>query len=652
MKNQKINCTVWILIILGYIFLFQTNVDAATFTVDDSGSGDYYTIGDAVSAASSGDTIQVYPGNYQENVTLKAGIMLFGSGPDRTVIDGGASSGIHQPAVTMAEGSLISGFKVTNGWVGISSRDCTSVIMNNVVTGNYHMGISLIADAPNSAVHSRVINNTVADNLGATSGSPSFGIYTEPQGPGTVADPTIMNNIITGHTFGISPYMTTPIMSYNDVWGNTTNYGYGAAPGLNDISENPLFADSQYHLSATSPCIDAGNPAPQYTDPDGTRNDMGAYGGVTDVGPLAGSHTGNGFLFTSIGKIPTSEIIQDEADRSYGLADVSPKVAAFYRIPAYKDSPFGGDLWLHGWFGEDDPVSYYQILVGKWVDDNPPAMQDYVPLSDPLSKVKYTVNPDGSITHQYVNLGPKKIAGIENLYQLTDEGFWSHIDLRMIWNTRLWPNGKYSLIYRAYRVKSFFPLALELVNLKPNDLDHITIIIDNSPVTAIIHNVKYDPSSPHYTSYNDGVIPECGMIYLSDPSENLRFTITAWHPNGYLKSFVLDSLYGKNRYGGVIKSASYVPTIFTAPYWHGVQETEYNSADAPRLKPWTRCAYQFRLRVTSRTTDGFNYIIGSTFNDHYFLEFKTCPGDIDNDGDVDGDDLSILSLDYGSTVCQ
>jgi len=34
-----------------------------------------------------------------------------------------------------------------------------------------------------------------------------------------------------------------------------------------------------YHLQAGSPCIDAGQPGPEYYDPDGTRNDIGAYGG-------------------------------------------------------------------------------------------------------------------------------------------------------------------------------------------------------------------------------------------------------------------------------------------------------------------------------------------------------------------------------------
>ena len=43
----------------------------------------------------------------------------------------------------------------------------------------------------------------------------------------------------------------------------------------------PLFVpgsfDVDYHLTSTSPCIDAGNPAPAYFDPDGTVADMGAF---------------------------------------------------------------------------------------------------------------------------------------------------------------------------------------------------------------------------------------------------------------------------------------------------------------------------------------------------------------------------------------
>jgi parallel beta-helix repeat protein len=62
-----------------------------------------------------------------------------------------------------------------------------------------------------------------------------------------------------------------------------SDIGDGDFRGMNgNISSDPLFADPEYgnfRLRLDSPCIDAGNSALIYDDPDGSRNDMGAYGG-------------------------------------------------------------------------------------------------------------------------------------------------------------------------------------------------------------------------------------------------------------------------------------------------------------------------------------------------------------------------------------
>ena len=61
------------------------------------------------------------------------------------------------------------------------------------------------------------------------------------------------------------------IVSYCDIEG-----GY---PGTGNIDADPLFVstdDWDCRLLPESPCIDSGNPDPQYNDPDGTRNDMGS----------------------------------------------------------------------------------------------------------------------------------------------------------------------------------------------------------------------------------------------------------------------------------------------------------------------------------------------------------------------------------------
>jgi hypothetical protein len=52
--------------------------------------------------------------------------------------------------------------------------------------------------------------------------------------------------------------------------------------GIGNISSEPLFSDPanlDFHLQSGSPCSDAGHPSVFYHDKDGSRNDMGRYGG-------------------------------------------------------------------------------------------------------------------------------------------------------------------------------------------------------------------------------------------------------------------------------------------------------------------------------------------------------------------------------------
>jgi parallel beta-helix repeat protein len=133
-----------------------------------------------------------------------------------------------------------------------------------------------------------IVNNTVTNNG-------YYGVFCQWN-----SSPILMNNIFTNNNLhGIScQYSSVPPISYNNVWNNylmlpdslsgqRQNY-FDCQPGVGDISSNPMFvnpmsegqtAAPDFRLSSGSPCIDAGNPDPAYNDADGSRNDMGAYGG-------------------------------------------------------------------------------------------------------------------------------------------------------------------------------------------------------------------------------------------------------------------------------------------------------------------------------------------------------------------------------------
>jgi hypothetical protein len=78
-------------------------------------------------------------------------------------------------------------------------------------------------------------------------------------------------------------------LDYNCCTGNkSANYGPGIGPGQPIPDGSHSFTDSPYfvkgnagdfRLASWSRCIDAGAPGTGFMDPDGTTNDVGAYGG-------------------------------------------------------------------------------------------------------------------------------------------------------------------------------------------------------------------------------------------------------------------------------------------------------------------------------------------------------------------------------------
>ena len=132
--------------------------------------------------------------------------------------------------------------------VEISSTPNFSWIYNNVFHGNLSSGGSTSASVLRASVNTETQNNIFAENgLLAVSGSDA-------------------------------------IYEYSDFYDNEGgNFDAGIVVSDTNMEQDPKFTDASagdFTLDAGfSPCVDAGNPLTGYDDADGSRNDMGAYGG-------------------------------------------------------------------------------------------------------------------------------------------------------------------------------------------------------------------------------------------------------------------------------------------------------------------------------------------------------------------------------------
>ncbi len=308
------------------------------------------------------------------------------SAPDVNSAGGGAiRCGDGNPRIL---GNLIMGNRGLYG-AGIVLNFSGGIIKNNIIAQNSGgedfggSGIWCYSSAPDAKI---IENNTIVQNSATGSGA-----YGGRGGAMMVWSTSVTgrNNIIWGNTQSnggpIAGIGGTANLTYSDIEGGWSGEG--------NIDLEPALSDTSFYLAPNSPCIDVGDPATTFNDPEdvgnpgfaawpsqgGLRNDMGAYGGplrslfpefvITGIQPGEGSvvksfelrqnfpnpfNPSTTIRYTLPQRMPVKLVVYDITGREVSVLvdEVQPAGSHAIRFPTPKSFASG--------------VYFYQMTSGRY----------------------------------------------------------------------------------------------------------------------------------------------------------------------------------------------------------------------------------------------------------------------------------------------
>jgi hypothetical protein len=201
----------------------------------------------AMAVARMGDTVRVKNGVYRErNLLIAPGVALIAENQFRAILDGRGRGRV----VTMGNSSIISGFEIKNGTIGIYSESAQAVIKRCRITHNIQSGIVCVGALP------VMEDNFIVYNRG--SGIQGWDVRTT---SGSINHNTIAFNANHGISLGGNTAITIEnnIIAFNDQFGIkpveetvraeliNNNFFQNARMWVNmpagNVSSDPLFVD-------------------------------------------------------------------------------------------------------------------------------------------------------------------------------------------------------------------------------------------------------------------------------------------------------------------------------------------------------------------------------------------------------------------------
>jgi hypothetical protein len=326
-----------------------------------------------------------------------------------------------------------------------------------------------------------------------------------------------------------------------------------------------------------------------------------------------------GFVWTTVGTTGVNHIHSGYYDGAAGTAQ--------------SDMAFYSGLNIFGEFSLAAGVRYYQLIAGRWGGDparpgaTPPAIS--AAIMPDLTVPAIVLHTDGTVDFVSVFMGPVTHGARAGLYA-TQEGrasapapdwppipafnaaagdavFWSFNGLKVSTSASSLIAG--SLTGAVTLSMAAYDSGFNPITLPANTDDHLTLEIDNTPLTtAHINDVKVYENAAHGSVevFSTGT-GDC-REYQIHAGGQVKLDVTVTDNQEHLERYGVSPEFGHGSGTAWIGERDYQPGFFLPPPYRSPDPGHKafgGGSEIIEYTPTVSCCYDFRLHVAKRVTNGY-----------------------------------------------